>query len=231
MDRFYYYLPIILQKVGFIVFYLLHKFFVQIEILGKENLIGLKKPIIIASNHTSELDVTITPIVLGFFSKHYPIYYVTNPREKYTSFGWRNYIYGGVFFNILGGYPIHSGFKDYETSLENFIDLLDDNQTIFIFPEGKRSVNGELNPPRGGLGFLVHETHATVVPIAINTFYNMNWREYFLRKRKVVIEILKPLTPEDLIRRDDPAVEDYRGISEIVLNEISIAIGKQKIEN
>jgi 1-acyl-sn-glycerol-3-phosphate acyltransferase len=231
MERFYYYLPIILQKVEFVVFYILHKTFVQIEIRGRENLVGLKKPVILASNHTSELDVTVTPLVLGFFSHFYPIYFVSGPKERFINFGWRNYIYGGLFFRIFGGYPINPGFKDYETSLENFVDLLGQNQTIFIFPEGKRSVNGGLNPPRGGLGFLVHETHATVVPIAINTFYNMNWREYFFRRRKVVIEILKPLTPGDLIKRDDPVVEDYRGISEIVLNDISIAIGKQKIEN
>ncbi len=220
MNRFHYYFPLILQKVGFVVFFLLHKIFVRIQVVGRENLVGLKKPVILASNHTGELDVTVTPLILGFFSYLYPIYCVSDPKEKFKSFGWRNYIYGGVFFNVLGGYPIHSGFKDYETSLENFIDLLDANQTVFIFPEGKRSVDGTLNPVRGGLGYLVYETGATVVPITIDTFFNMTWWKYFGMQRKVVITILKPMMTNEFVVTDEPDVEDYREVSRKVMKKI-----------
>src|SRR5690348_14875388 len=91
MKKFYYYTPIFLQKVGYIVFYSLHKMFVSIEIRGREHLENLDKPIIIAANHTSELDTTAVHLALPFFSKFYPIYYITNPTEKYNTFGWRSY--------------------------------------------------------------------------------------------------------------------------------------------
>ena len=216
-----YYIPIFLQKVGFIVFYILHKLFVSVEVRGRENLIGLDKPIILASNHTSELDVTTIPLVLGFLSKFYPIYYVSMPKEKFTNFGWRNYLYGGIFFNVLGGYSIHSGFHDYETSLETFIDLLENKQTIFIFPEGKRTDDGKVGKARGGLGFMVYETGATVVPIAINTFHNMSSWEYFFKLRKVTITILKPIPAEELAVVDEPGVEEYRAASKAVMDRIS----------
>ncbi|MFZ2522576.1 MAG: lysophospholipid acyltransferase family protein [Minisyncoccia bacterium] len=224
MAEYYYYLPVFLQKIGYIVFFVLHKIFVRIEIRGRENLLDLKKPVILAFNHTSELDVTASPLVLGFFSTLYPIYYVTNPKEKHISFGWRNYIYGGVFFNVLGGYPIHSGYKDYETSLESFVDLLDNNQTVLIFPEGKRTSDGGISPARGGLGFLVYETEATVVPVCIDTFFDMTAWKFFGRQRNVVITILKPMTASELIKTDEPSVEDYREVSHIVLNRIEEAL-------
>ena len=221
MKRFFYYTPIFLQKVGYIVFFIIYKIFLSIEVRGKENFKGLKGPVIIAANHTSELDVTTSAMTLPFFSPLLPMYYVTNPKEKYNTFGWRNYIYGGIFFNWLGGYPIHSGFKDYEISLENHLDILDNNGTVYIFPEGKRSEDGKPGPARGGLGFLVFETGATVVPVAINSFYGLTWKEFLLRKRKVTIEVLKPITLEELFETDEPVVDDYRRASQIVMDRIS----------
>src|SRR5690242_6980739 len=112
MIRFKYFTPIFLQKLGYIVFYPLHKFFVKLEISGQENLQNLDKPIIIAANHTSELDTTAIHLIFPFLSKFYPIYYITNTTEKYKTFGWRSYVYGEAFFNLFGGYAVHSGHKN-----------------------------------------------------------------------------------------------------------------------
>jgi len=204
----------------------LHKIFVKIEIRGRENLKGLKKPVIFASNHTSELDVTITPLMLGLFSRFYPLYYVSDPKDKFKSFGWRNYIYGGIFFNILGGYPIHSGFHDYEISLVTFIELLEDGQSVFIFPEGKRTADGKLGKARGGLGFMVYEMEVPVVPVAINTFYDISWKKYFTRSRKVIVTILPPIFPDKLIKTDTPTVEDYRHATKEILKRIDKELAK-----
>ncbi len=223
MKNFYYYTPVFLQKVGYLVFYFLHKIFVRIEVRGRENLLGLKGPVILAANHTSELDVTVTPLILGFFSYLYPLYCVTDPKEKFKTFGWRNYIYGGLFFNILGGYPIHSGHHDYSVSLENHLELLKQGRTVFIFPEGKRTRDGNLNPGRGGLGFMVYETKATVIPIFINTFFGIGWKDYFSFSKKVVITILDPLFSNELITTASPGVEDFRLASQKVLDRIQAA--------
>lgn len=209
-----------MQKIGYVVFYILHKTFVKIEIKGKENLLNIKNPVILASNHTSELDVTAIPLIFPFFSTFLPTYFVANPMEKYNNFGWRSYIYGAVFFNMLGAYSVHSGYKDYEISLEDHIDLLEMGRTVFIFPEGKRTGDGYLNPGRGGLGYLVYTTRATVVPIAINTFHDITWKKYFGRKRKVVLTILKPIKADEIATVLDPVVKDYQYTSQMVLDRI-----------
>lgn len=222
--RFQYYTPIFLQKVGYVTFFLLHKLFVGIEIKGKENLQNPKGPIIFAPNHTSELDVTAIPLVLPFFSALYPIYFVSNPTEKFNNFGWRSYIYGGVFFNILGGYSIHSGHKNYAISLEDHVNLLKIGKTVVIFPESMRTPDGKLKPARGGLGYMVYTTGAIVVPISINTFFNMSWKEYFFRRRKVAITVLSPLYLDELITTSDPSAEDFRRAGQIVLDKIVKAL-------
>jgi len=217
---FYFYSPVFFQKVAYAVFFLLYKTFVSINIEGKENLSNLKGPIILAPNHTSELDVTIIPLTLSFFSDLYPIYFVSNAESRYNTFGWRNYIYGGKFFNLLGGYPVYLGQKNYELALQDHINLLKKGHTVCIFPEGKRTENGELSPGRGGLGFMAYATGATVVPIAINTFYSIKPTDFFFRRRKVTVTVLKPILSKDLFAVSNPTVVDFQNASQKVMNSI-----------
>jgi 1-acyl-sn-glycerol-3-phosphate acyltransferase len=213
----------VLQKIGYSIFFVLYKLFVCIEIRGRENLKNLQGPIILASNHTNELDVTAIPLILPFFSDIFPIYFVSNSKEKFRTFGWRSYIYGGTFFNMLGGYSIYSGNHDYAKSLENHIALLKKGRTLCIFPEGKRTRDNHMNPARGGLGYLVYSTNATVVPIAIDTFFNMSVRDFFTRQRKVIITVLKPMLPLELIptlQSAVPTVDDFRNAGQKVLDKI-----------
>ena len=223
MKKFKYYAPLALQKFGYAIFFLVYKFFVQIEVKGRENLCGFNGPIILASNHTSELDATALPLALPFFSKLFPVYFVANPTEKFKTFGWRSYFYGGVFFNMLGGYPIHSGQKNYAISLDNHIKLLRKGRTVCIFPEGKRTLDGKLNPAHGGLGYLAYVTGATVVPIAIDTFFNISAQDFFLCRRKVMLTICKPIPANKIISPQikNPCVSDFRSGAQMVLDRIN----------
>lgn len=219
-------MPIFLQKVAWIVFSIIYYPFLHLEIRGKENLKNLKGPVILAPNHTGEMDVTVVPLILPFISSFYPVYFLTNQKEKYkqSKFGWRGYIYGGLFFDILGGSPVYSGYKDYATALENHVSLLKEGKTISIFPEGKITVDGNVGNARGGLGYLVHTTGATVVPIAINSFYHMTFKDFIMRKRKIVITVCKPMTKNEIITVENPVVEDFRAASKKVLDKIDLAI-------
>ncbi len=224
MRKFYYYTPILLQKIGYIIFYFVYRVFVRIEVVGREHIMHVTGPIIIATNHTSELDVTAIPLVLPFFSTFFPIYFVSNKTEKYKTFGWRSYIYGGVFFNMLGGYASHSGYTDYGIALTDHIELLRQGHTVCIFPEGKRTRDGNINPARGGLAYLVHATRAHVVPVAIDTFFHLSLWDFLTFQRKVVIRIGQPLSPEEIISINTPitdiTVDEFRHGGEVVLEKI-----------
>ncbi|MFZ2523249.1 MAG: lysophospholipid acyltransferase family protein [Minisyncoccia bacterium] len=223
MNKYHYIFPKIIQSLFFVFFLPVYKFFIRFEVHGKENITDLDGPIIIASNHTSELDPTVIPLITDFFSKILPVYSVIYPIEKYkdSGFGWRRHIYKELFFEVLGGYPTYSGFKDYERSLENHINLLNQNKTVCIFPEGKCTLNGKIQPARGGLGFLAHRTNALVVPLAIDTLYNLSFYEFISRKRKVTLRVLKPMKVNELLKSKEPTVEEFREIGNLILNKIN----------
>ncbi len=222
MKRLQFYTIVILQKIGYCLFFILYKIFARLEIVGRENLIGLSGPVILASNHTSELDATALPLVLPIFSPFHPVYFVTNTKEKFKTFGWRSYLYCNGFLTLLGGYPIYSGYKDYATALERHIKLLKERHTVCIFPEGRRTRDGQLGVTHGGLGYLVYTSGATVLPIAINTFFNMSWYEFWRGRRKVTIKIGKPMRADEVIspKIKHPQVDDFRHASQKVLDKI-----------
>ncbi|MBN2094397.1 MAG: 1-acyl-sn-glycerol-3-phosphate acyltransferase [Candidatus Zambryskibacteria bacterium] len=224
----YYFIPLILQKIGYCLFWILFKIFVRLEIRGEKKLADLKGPVILAANHTSELDVTAMPLLLPFFSHLNPIHFIMNEKKKFKNpnrFGLRSYIYCTSFLELLGGVPVVSGHKNYAIALSNHVALLRKNRTLCVFPEGRITGNGHTEPAHGGLGYLLYSSRgAKVVPIAINTFYKMSWKEFwFLKRRKVTITVGEPLKAEDLILPyiTEPTVPDCRAASQKVLDKIS----------
>jgi 1-acyl-sn-glycerol-3-phosphate acyltransferase len=199
-----------------------YKFFFNLEINGGKNIENLKGPLILAVNHTSELDPTVIPLVFPFLSGHLPIYSVVQPVERFRHyvFKWRRYIYTKFFFNILGGYSSHSGSKNYAISLVDHIELLKQGKTVCIFPEGERTRDGKIGEAHGGLAFLVNETNATVLPISINTFYNVSFTDFILRRKKIVVTVLPAIYKKQIIPEINPTVEDFRKGSQVVLDRI-----------
>jgi 1-acyl-sn-glycerol-3-phosphate acyltransferase len=224
VSGFRYYTTIILQKIGYCLFFVLYKIFIKLEIAGKENLIGLSGPIILAPNHTGELDVTALPLALPFFSALNPIYFVMSTSKRFRTapnFGWRQHIYGSYLLSLLGGVSINSGHEDYTVSLAEHVNLLKNKRTVCIFPEGKCTKTGEFGPARGGLGYLVYVSGATVVPIAIDTFFKMTWPEFLAGRRKVTIKIGRPMEAGDIIPPEakNLTAEDFRSAAQIILNK------------
>lgn len=220
MNRFHYFIPLFLQKIGRTIFWFLFKFFLRLDIYGDKSFLDSKRPIIIAGNHTGEFDPVIFSLILPFLSKFYPLYFVSNPQERYKSFGWRSFFYGGKFFNMLGAYQIFSGKKNYAYSLQNHIKLLRKGRTVCIFPEGKRTTDGNMLPARGGVGYLAFTSNSPVLPVSIKTFYGISLKDFFLRRKKISVFVGKLIMPSDLFNTDNPKVKDFQNASQKIMNII-----------
>ncbi len=216
-------LPYTLQKIGYIVFFLIYKIFVRIEIKGQGNLEDKPGPFIFAMNHTHELDATTFPLMLPFFSRHFPLIFVAASQERYKTFGWRGFLYGGKFFNALGAFSVFSGQQNYAYALQTHERLLKQGYSVCIFPEGKRTLDGNLGPARGGLGYLAYASGVEVVPVAINTFYNITLKDFFLRKRKVVLQVGAPMS---LVINEPTTKESFTEVGEKVMGEIRKMLDK-----
>jgi long-chain acyl-CoA synthetase len=57
--------------------------------------------------------------------------------------------------------------RDFQRSFAHAGEAMDRGYNMLIFPEGTRSTAGQLAPFRPGIGLLVKQAHAPVVPVAI----------------------------------------------------------------
>ncbi len=219
-----YHIAILLQRLIYVGFYLFLKVFLRLEIKGQEHLNSVRGPVILAMNHTSELDPFVVLLALPFFSSLFPVHAVAYQFDEYTkpSFGLRRFLYQKEFFKLLGAIPIESGHHSYEFALHKHIELLKKGQTVGIFPEGKVTQDGKIGPARGGLGYLSYSTKAVIIPIGIKTLFNINISDFIMRKRKLTIVIGVPLSPQDIIdiKNDRLTQDDFRAASQKVLSVI-----------
>jgi 1-acyl-sn-glycerol-3-phosphate acyltransferase len=218
--KYYFVIPLTLQKIGYVFSWIIFHIFIPVEFRGTENLKNLKGPLILAANHTSELDCFVFPLLFPFFSNHFPLYFVSNQKDRYDlkSFGWRSFFYGGKLFNLLGAYEIHPGKNDYSYALQDHITLLQKGRTVIIFPEGRRTRDGNLSPAHGGVAYLASSTKASVVPIAINTLFGMNMKNFLMRKRRISVTVGQPVKPDQLV--NESCSSDCKIESQILLNKI-----------
>jgi glycerol-3-phosphate dehydrogenase (NAD(P)+) len=110
--------------------------------------------VILASNHRSFLD----PFVVGCCVGR-PVFFVAK-RELF-----RNPLIGWLL-NCMGAFPVRRGQSD-EESVKTALELLARGEAIVVFPEGTRILNGSLGRPKRGVGRLVLQSGAPVVPVAV----------------------------------------------------------------
>jgi glycerol-3-phosphate dehydrogenase (NAD(P)+) len=146
--------------------------------IGREH-IPASGPVIFVSNHRSFLD----PFVIGTIARR-PLYYVAK-REifHYRAISW--------FLSSLGAFPVNRGAGDADM-LATAKAILDRGDCVLMFPEGTRIRPGSLGRPKRGVGRLVLETGAPVVPVAVigTEAVRRGWR---IRPHKVRIRIGRPL--------------------------------------
>jgi len=221
--KIHYLAPRILQTLIWIPARLVFVLFTHIKIKGKDNLKGLGKGVIFASNHASEVDPLLIPAVLNLFSKLFPMFYVSRNKDFYDTSGWRQKIYGGLFFALWGAYPAYSGRRNYEEALKHHIQILNKRKSIHIFPEGGKSKTGDITDrAHAGAAFLSWKSGVPIIPVFIGGTFNTTMKGFFTGKKKYSISFGKPLNPEDLFNdlNKEPTVEEYKEAVKIVMREV-----------
>ncbi len=199
--------------------------FCRLEVRGLEHLDGIRPPAIFASNHTHELDPVLIPPSLPLFSKFKPIIFLVREAKFYNGskdFGLRRFIYGGVYFKLIGGFPIQSGQKNYAASLSLHHEMLREGYSVSIFPSGTISRRREDPSPKahGGVAYLAWAAHVPVVPMNIDGIKNMTFWEFLFRQRHVIVRVGKPMYPADFIPNPIPTIEDYKHGAQVILDSI-----------
>lgn len=219
--KLYFIPPIISQFIIRIITKILFKVFCGFDVRGIENLKNVKGPVIFAGNHSSEWDGPLIRTAFPMISRFGPMFYVSREKDFYTDSGWRKYIYGGIIFKIVGAYSVLAGQKNYETSLVNFIKIIKDGGNVTIFPEGRRTKDGSIGEPKGGVAFLACTTNVPVVPVGIQGIIQLNAKEFFSRKRKLILTYGKPIFPDSIVEKSQRSnIEKYKEGAEKIMEEI-----------
>jgi len=150
--------------------------FAHARVEGLEHLRELRGPVVFASNHQSHMDV---PVILAalpgrwrarvapamakeFFKAHFfPAEYPWRARLS-SSF---NYYLAAAFFNA---FPLPQREAGARQTLRYIGELTGDGWSVLIFPEGKRSATGHIEPFRGGIGMIGSRLGVPVVPVRLD---------------------------------------------------------------
>lgn len=178
--------------------------FCSLQVKGAHNLKNLKGNMIIASNHQSELDPLLIVACLPFFTHHFPIIYVTREKSFFMSKSWNKWkqiLYGGTFFRVIGAYPTYLGLKNYKLALPHHLETLKIGNNVGIFPTGRRVKNKEeIVKVKGGVSFLAQQSRAPIVPVLIQGLENLTLKNVFSGKMKVTVTFGNPLYLERIVK-------------------------------
>ena len=165
----------------------------RVRVEGIENL-QLAGPFVITPNHTSYLDSFALGAALD----------ATMLRRTYWA-GWRGVAFTGPLaraFSRLGRVLPVDPARGAMSSLALGASILQRGDGLIWFPEGKRSIDGKLQPFRPGIGLMLDRFPVPVVPVYIQgTHEALPPERKWPRLRRITLVIGAPLDPQQLARQ------------------------------
>ncbi len=185
------------------------------HVYGRENLRGVKGPVLVISNHVIYLDVGFVLAALPIRLRHRLAVAMGGerlaemrrpPREWPFPRRWlnrMNYFLVVSLFNVFP-MPKKSGVRE---SFRFAGDLADRGWNIHVFPEGDLTPDGKLQPFRSGIGLLASNLKLPVVPMRVDGGYEIREAgSKFNRPGRIRVYIGKPVEfpagsdPQDIAR-------------------------------
>jgi 1-acyl-sn-glycerol-3-phosphate acyltransferase len=164
---------------------LTHQMFFRGDVTGLENL-PKSGGYIVTANHASLLD----PPMIGQFLPRQAAFFARKTLWKPGVAAW--------WLDAVGTIPVD---RDGGTSLDairRVLKALSDGRVVIVFPEGTRSIDGELQPPKAGVGLLSCRAQVPVVPARIFGSFEAYGRDGGLHLGSPVsVTFGKALSPAD----------------------------------
>jgi 1-acyl-sn-glycerol-3-phosphate acyltransferase len=178
------------------------------EVSGREN-IPSHGSFILAANHASLLD---PPIVGCHVSRQFSFF----ARKTLWKPGFASW-----WLNTVGTIPIDRDGSTDVMAIKRVLQALRAGQPVIMFPEGTRSHDGRLQPPKSGLGMFACRAAVPVVPARIFGSFDAFGRSRGLQLGTPIhVTYGRVLQPRDF---DDPAAgkERYQRASERIMSAIA----------
>jgi long-chain acyl-CoA synthetase len=151
------------------------------RITGRENLRGIRGPVLVVCNHIDDVDIGFVQTALPARFRHRLA--TATGGEALESLwtppdgrSWLGKIYDrikwtlGVSLLNLFPLPREAGFRD---SFAFAGESVDRGYSILVFPEGHHTTDGVMRPFRGGVGLLANNLAIPVLPMRIDGLFEL----------------------------------------------------------
>jgi long-chain acyl-CoA synthetase len=170
---------------------------------------------IAAANHASHLDIGLVKVALGEYGRDMVAlaaadYFFDNKYKR---------AYMNNFTNLV---PIERS-GSLRQSLRHARSFLERGYTALIFPEGTRSMTGQMAEFKSGFAYLALSTRTGILPVYIHgTYEALPKGSNIIKSREVGARIGRFLSPEELeeMTKSMPRSEAYRLVAALVRHEI-----------
>ncbi len=183
----------------------------SLEVIGREN-IPARGGCLLAMNHQSYLDPPLAALACP-----HPIHFLA----RKTLLKWPLL---GPIFPDLNVIPVDQDRPDM-SALKNVIRLVRAGETTIVFPEGARTLDGQLQPAQPGIGLIIAKTLAPVVPMRVfGAFEAMPRNGSRIRLTPIKVKIGRPLAFTSAEVAGSKALEGrelYQALSERVMTAIA----------
>lgn len=178
------------------------------EVRGLEHL-PRRGAFLIASNHASHLD----PPAVGAQIPNQMAFFARKTLWKPGFASW--------WLNGVGTIPVDRDGGADVTAIKRVLQALKQEKPVILFPEGTRSQDGNLQPPKPGVGMIACRTQVPVVPTRVFGSFTAFGRDGKLRLGTPVdIVFGKPLQASDYDHPED-GKDRYPKASERIMQAIA----------
>jgi long-chain acyl-CoA synthetase len=192
------------------------------RIEGRENLRGSNGPLLVVCNHIADVDVGFIQTALpARFRRRIATATGGEALEALRAPAPGRSLFGRIYLrmqwalgvSLLNLFPLprEAGFRQ---SFAYAGQAVDRGYSILVFPEGRHTVDGKINPFRTGVGLLAKNLNIPVLPMKIVGLFEVKQRgKRFARPGKIGVRVGRPMRfaegsdPEQIARELQSAVE------------------------
>lgn len=199
-------------------FWLGLKLWNRYQAIGREN-VPSQGGIIIASNHASYLD----PPLVGCALTHRYVRFLARDSLFQNRLGqWWARNVGVVFIDRTKG-----DLAAFKAALA----VLKAGGALCLFPEGTRTLDGELQPPKAGIGFLIMKAEVPVVPAYIEgSFTAFSKGAGWIKPSRITVLYGRPISPEEFQRLGSDKTVYYKAAALVMEKIATLRPGADKTD-
>ena len=150
-----------------------------------------EKPAVIIANHQSHLDLLCTMVL------HPKVVLLT------TDWVWKNPMYG-LIIRYAEFYPVSDG---YDKNVDRLKSLVERGYSVVVYPEGTRSVTGEIQRFHKGAFQLAQALNVDILPVFVHgANHVMPKNDFVLREGQLYVEIGERMPAEKVKSMDARAL-------------------------